>query len=174
MSGTRAWFAVLDAAPGGADACAALCTLAGEPAGFGAAWLRAAKPVREARRIDPRLIDGAGAECFASLVWPPRERGFLKFDDVAVQQARRTLYRGAFPPDGVSTVLVDDSSFAGAITVRRGPGAVGRLRSTDPFARIERGQLLHVAPGLFGTLLLPVGPVIERHGSDQPWPWERF
>lgn len=171
---TRAWFAVLDAAPAGADAAAALTTLDGRPAGVGAAWLRASKPVREARRIDPRLIDAGGAACHVSLVWPDRARGLLAFDDLAVQQARRVLYRSAFPPDGVSTLLVDDASFAGAVTVRRGPAAIGRLRAIDPFARIEPARVLHVAAGLFGDLPLPVGPVIERHGSAQPWPWERF
>ena len=84
-----------------------------------------------------------------SLVWPDRGRGLRAFDDLAVQHARREVMRSAFPPDAVSTLVVDDSQFAGAITVRRGPGVVG-------------------------TLLLPAGPVIERHGSAQPWPWAGF
>lgn len=171
---SRAWFAILGTAPDDADAWAPLHELDGTHAGFGGAWLRAAKPVRQARRIDPRLIDSEGAACLISLVWPDRERGLLKFDDLAVQQARRVLYRGAFPPDGVSTLLVDDSSFAGAVTIRRGPTALGRLRSADPFARIEPRRILTVGPGLFGAHPLPIGPVIERHGSAQPWPWERF
>ncbi len=171
---TRAWIAVSDAAPGAAHAAAPLTTVDGAPAGWLAAWLRAGKPVREARRVDPRLIDADGAEGYISLVWPDRVRGFQTFDDAAVQQARREVQRSAFPPDGVSTLLVDDSHFAGAITVRRGPGAVSRLRTADPFARVESGQVLHVGPGVLGTLLLPAGPVIERHGSAQPWPWPWF
>lgn len=171
---TRAWIAVVDAGPVGADAAAPLTTLDGVPSGWLAAWLRAPKPLREARRVDPRLIDADGAEGHVSLVWPDRAHGLRAFDDTAVQQARREVLRSAFPPDGVSTLLVDDSHFAGAITVRRGPSAAGRLRTGDPFARIEPARVLHVGPGVVGTLLLPAGPVIERHGSAQPWPWPWF
>jgi hypothetical protein len=171
---SRAWIAVLDAAPGGADAAAALTTADGAPAGWLGAWIQASKPVREARRVDPRLIDAGGAEAHVSLVWPDRARGFRAFDDTAVQQARREVQRSAFPPDGVSTLLVDDSHFAGAITVRRGPAAAGRLRTADPFSRLEPARVLTVGAGVVGILLLPAGPVIERHGSAQPWPWAWF
>jgi hypothetical protein len=34
--------------------------------------------------------------------------------------------------------------------------------------------VLRVGAGVVGAFPLPVGPVIERHGSAQPWPWERF
>jgi len=170
----RAWIAVVDAPPDGADDAAALTTLDGVPAGWLVAWRRAAKPLREARRVDPRLIDADGAEAVVSLVWPDRGRGLRAFDDLAVQHARREVMRSAFPPDAVSTLLVDDSHFAGAITVRRGPAAVGRLRTADPFARIEPARVLRVGAGVVGRLLLPAGPVIERHGSAQPWPWAWF
>lgn len=166
---SRAWVALLDEPAEGAEAQAPLTTLDGEPAGWLAAWLRRSKPLREARRADPRLIDPDGAEATISVVWPERERGLLAFDDLAVQEARRVLLRSAFPPDAVSTLLVDDSHFAGAITVRREPSTDG-----DPFARIEPGRVLRVGAGVVGALPLPVGPVIERHGSAQPWPWERF
>jgi hypothetical protein len=166
---SRAWVAVLDEPPEGADAQAPLTTPEGEPAGWLVAWLRRAKPVREARRADPRLIDPDGAAATISLVWPARERGLLAFDDPAVQEARRSVLRSAVPPDAVSTLLVDDSHFAGAITVRREPSTDG-----DPFARIEPGRVLHVGAGVVGAFPLPAGPVIERHGSAQPWPWERF
>src|SRR5436190_12748560 len=118
---SRAWVALLEGPAEGADAQAALTTLEGEPAGWLAAWLRPAKPVREARRADPRLIDPEGQPGTLSVVWPERERGFLAFDDLAVQHARGAVLRSAFPPDAVSTLLVDDSHFAGAITVRREP-----------------------------------------------------
>jgi hypothetical protein len=166
---SRAWVALLDEPAEGADAQAPLTTLEGEPAGWLAAWLRRSKPLREARRADPRLIDPDGPEATISVVWPERERGLLAFDDLAVQEARRALLRSAFPPDAVSTLLVDDSHFAGAITVRREPST-----DDDPFARIEPGRVLRVGAGVVGAFALPVGPVIERHGSAQPWPWERF
>jgi hypothetical protein len=166
---SRAWVALLDEPAEGADAQAPLTTLGGEPAGWLVAWLRRAKPVREARRADPRLIDPDGLDATLSVVWPERERGLLAFDDLAVQQARRAVLRSAFPPDAVSTLLVDDSHFAGAITVRREPST-----DDDPFARIELGRVLRVGAGVVGAFPLPVGPVIERHGSAQPWPWERF
>ncbi len=171
---SRAWVAVLDAPADDADAQAPLATLDGVNAGWLAAWLRASKPVRHARRADPRLIDREGKEAFVSIVWPERDRGLLAFDDLAVQHARRVLLQGAFPPDAVSTLLVDDSHFAGAITVRRGAAAIGRLRGADPFASVERGRVLRVAAGVVGAFALPAGPVIERHGSAQPWPWPSF
>jgi hypothetical protein len=171
---SRAWVAVLDAPATDATAQAALTTLEGEPAGWLAAWLRKSKPVREARRIDHRIVDPCGADAYLSLVWPDRDRGLLPFDDLAVQHARRTLLADTFPPDAVSTLLVDDSRFAGAITVRRGADAVARLRWMDPLARVESGRILRVGAGILGTVNLPSGPVIERHGSDHPWPWPWF
>jgi hypothetical protein len=59
------------------------------------------------------------------------------------------------------------------LTARRGPDALGRLRD-DPFRRVSRGRLLLVDAGLLGTVAPPPGPVIERHGSDVPWPGRRF
>jgi hypothetical protein len=166
---SRAWVAMLDAPAPDADAQAPLEELDGRPAGWLAAWLRKAKPVREARRADPRLIDADGAAALLAIVWPDRDRGLLAFDDLAVQHARREMLRTAAPPDAVSTLLVDDSHFAGSITVRRGPWV-----DDDPFARVEPGRVLHVGAGVVGAFPLPVGPVIERHGSAQPWPWEWF
>jgi hypothetical protein len=166
---SRAWIAILDAPAPDADAQAPLTELDGEPAGWLAAWLRKAKPVRQARRADPRLIDAQGSPALLSIVWPDRDRGLLAFDDLAVQHARREVLRSATQPDAVSTLLVDDSHFAGAITVRRGPEI-----EDDPFARVEPGRVLRVGAGVVGAFPLPVGPVIERHGSAQPWPWEWF
>ena len=166
---SRAWVAILDAPAPDADAQARLEELGGEPAGWLAAWLRRAKPVRQARRADPRLIDVDGSPALLSIVWPDRGRGLLAFDDLAVQHARREVLRGATPPDAVSTLLVDDSHFAGSITVRRARGL-----EDDPFARVEPGRVLRVGAGVVGAFPLLVGPVIERHGSAQPWPWERF
>jgi hypothetical protein len=169
---TRAWLALLDAPAAGADAQAALHDRDGRPAGWLVAWRRQGKPVKQARRIDPRIIDPAGEEAWLSLVWPARE-ALVAFDDVAVQHARRRVLADARPPAAVTTVLIDDSHFAGALTVRRGADARVRLRD-DPFARVMPGRVLRVDAGVVGEMLLPAGPVIERHGSAQPWPWERF
>ena len=76
------------------------------------------------------------------------------------------------PADAVSTLLSDASHFEGAITVARGP-RVARL-SDDPFARVFPARILRVEGGLFGRDPAPCGPVIERYGSAQPWPWDRF
>ena len=166
---TRAWVAILDEPAADADAQAPLTDPDGAPAGWLAGWLRRAKPVREARRADPRLIDPGGAPARLSITWPDRARGLIAFDDVAVQHARRAVLASATPPDAVSTLLVDDSHFAGSITVRR-----DAVVDDDPFGRVEAARVLDVGAGVVGAFPLPVGPVIERHGSAQPWPWDRF
>jgi hypothetical protein len=122
-------------------------------------------------RADPRAFDPDGAAAWVSLIVVP-EPLRPPFDDLAVQQARRRVLAEP-PPDAVSTLLADDSRFAGAITVRRGPGARALL-ADDPFARIHPARLLEVGPGIFGTAPPPTGPTIERHGSARPWPWDRF
>jgi hypothetical protein len=165
-----AWLALLDEPPGAADAVAALRTLRGEPAGVLAAWRRRAKPVREAWRVDARIVDPEGAPARISLVLPPA--GYrLAFDDVAVQQARRDLLQGE-PFDAVTTLLRDDSHFAGSLLVARGDDAA-RL-GDDPFARLFPPRILRVGAGTLGRVPWPAGPVIERHGSAQPWPADRF
>jgi hypothetical protein len=167
MSATRCWLALVDAEPEGATAAARATGLDGRSAGFLAAWIRRAKPVRGALRADPRIVDPAGPEALVSLVLaPPGMR--LAFDDVAVQQARRDVL--AHPPfDAVSTLLRDDSHFEGAITA----GPRERL-ADDPFARVFPARILRVGPGVLGRAPAPCGPTIERYGSAQPWPWDRF
>ena len=165
-----AWLAVVDARPDDADAAAGLRTLAGEPAGFLAAWRRRAKPVRWARRADARIVDPAGESARLSLVLPP-DGVRLAFDDLAVQQARRDLLRGE-PFDAVTTLLRDDTHFEGSLLVARGTDAA-RL-GEDPFARIFPARVLRVGAGVLGRVPWPAGPVIERYGSAQPWPADRF
>jgi len=172
MTPERCWIAHSDEPAAAPDAQAALLDpVLDAPAGYLAAWFRASKPVRAARRVDSRIIDARGEAALCSLVWPALGR-LLIFDDPAVQQARRAVLAGP-PADAVSTVLTDDSHFAGAITVRRGPGA-GALLRDDPFARIQPARVLRIGPGLFGSAPAPCGPTIERHGSAQPWPWPVF
>jgi hypothetical protein len=155
------WFALLDAPADGATAQAAV-----DGGGWLAAWQRRAKPVRHARRIDARIIDPDGEAAYVSLVLPPADVR-LPFDDVAVQQARREVLARR-PVDAVSTLLSDASHFEGAITVMRGQIV------DDPFARVFPARLLRVGSGLFGRVPPPCGPTIERYGSAQPWPWDRY
>lgn len=170
MTAAWCWLALVDVAPCGADAVAAVTGLDGAPAGHLAAWRSRVKPVRAARRVDARIVDPAGAAATVSLVRPP-DGVRLLFDDLAVQHARRRVL--AEPPfDAVSTLLRDASHFEGAITVARGDQRA-RLPD-DPFARIFRARILEVGPGLLGRVAPPAGPTIERYGSAQPWPWDRF
>ena len=168
---SRSWLALVEGPAHGADAAAAARTLDGQSAGTLAAWHRAAKPVREARRVDERLIDPHGSAAWVSLVLPPPGVR-LAFDDLAVQQARRMVLFHRFPA-AVSTLLRDDSHFEGAITVARSPEDKQRLRR-DPFARIFPSRLLAVEAGILGAVAPPTGPTIERYGSDNPWPWDQF
>lgn len=168
---SRAWLARLDEDPGGVDALATLHTQDGEAAGVLAAWVVDEQPVGDARRVDRRAIDPNGEGGWLSLILLPEGQWPL-FDDPAVQHARRRVL--AEPPaDLVSTLLVDDSHYTGSLTLRRGPDAPRWLRD-EPFARVARSELLQVGPGLLGRVPAPTGPTIERHGSAQPWPWDRF
>lgn len=102
----------------------------------------------------------------------PPEGVSLLFDDPAVQEARRRVLAGP-PFDAVSTLLRDSSHFEGSLTVARDDDE-RRLRWEDAFARVFPARLLRVEAGLFGRVPAPAGPTIERYGSEQPWPWDRF
>jgi hypothetical protein len=168
---SRYWLALVEGPAPAADVATRALTLDGQPAGTLAAWRRRAKPVREALRVDERLIDPDGSAAWISLVLaPPGVR--LAFDDLAVQQARRLVLRHPFPA-AVSTLLRDDSHFEGAITVARSPAEKHRLHE-DPFARIFPSKLLAVEAGILGVVPPPTGPTIERYGSGNPWPWDTF
>ncbi|HEY6892105.1 MAG TPA: hypothetical protein VI300_30155 [Solirubrobacter sp.] len=164
------WLDLLDAPSASVTAQAPVFEADGRPAGWLAAWRRRARPTRAARRIDDRIIDPDGEPAWLSLV-RPREGVRLAFDDLAVQHARRRVLSEP-PADAVSTLLSDASHFEGAITVARGAGVL-RLPD-DPFARVFPARILRVEAGLFGRVPAPCGPTIERYGSAQPWPWDRF
>jgi hypothetical protein len=167
---TRCWLALLEAPAADATAQAEVHDADANPVGWLAAWRRRAKPVRTARRVDHRIVDPDGEPAWISLVLPP-EGVRLAFDDLAVQAARRRVL--AEPPqDAVSTLMRDASHFEGTITVARGAG-VARL-ADDPFARIFPARILRVGAGVLGATPAPAGPVIERYGSANPWPWDRF
>jgi hypothetical protein len=162
----RCWIALVDDAPAEATAAAPLTDAEGAPAGWLAAWMQRAKPVRQALRADPRIVDPAGAPAWISLVLVPP--GFaVPFDDLAVQQARRDVLARR-PARAVSTLLRDSSHFEGAITAADAPV------HDDPFARLFPGRSLRAGAGLIATAAGPVGPTIERYGSTNPWPWDRF
>jgi hypothetical protein len=168
---SRCWLALVDGPATGADAAARAVTTYGNPAGMLAAWRRRAKPVRDALRVDERLIDPDGSAAWISLVLPPPGVR-LPFDDPAVQQARRLILVHPVPA-AVSTLLRDDSHFEGAITVTHSAAQEHRLHD-DPFARIFPSRLLAVEAGILGSVPPPTGPTIERYGSGNPWPWDRF
>jgi hypothetical protein len=163
--------ALVEGGVASADAAAPAFTLDGRTAGTLATWRRRAKPLRDALRVDERLVDPDGAPAFISLVVaPPGIR--VPFDDLAVQQARRLVLLHGFSA-AVSTLLRDDSHFEGAITVARSPTEKRRLHD-DPFARIFPSTLMAVEAGILGSVAPPTGPTIERYGSGNPWPWDRF
>ena len=166
-----AWIDLVPERPAGATLAAPASALDGTPAGWLAAWRRRARPTRAARRIHDAVLDPAGAPLTVSLVRAPTGVR-LKFDDLAVQQARREVLGGR-PWEVVSTLLSDASHFEGSLIAARGPDA-GRRLLDDPFARIHPARLLTVGPGLLGRTPPPAGPVIERYGSAQPWPGDRF
>jgi hypothetical protein len=165
-----AWLALVAERPDGATAAAPARELDGARAGWLALWARRGRPVADARRVDARVLDASGAAAHVSLVRPPPGVR-LAFDDLAVQQARRAVL-AAVPFDAVTTLLRDASHFEGSLTVARGPD-VARLAG-DPFARIWPARVLCVEAGVLGTAPAPAGPVIERYGSAEPWPWDRF
>lgn len=132
-------------------------------------WLRLEGMPRPLR-ADARLLDAEGAACTVSLVLVP-DGVRIPMDDPAVQEARRRIL--AEPPfDAVSTLLSDESRFEGSVVVARGD-QVARL-ADDPFARLFAARRLEVAAGVLGAVAPPAGPTIERYGSGNPWPWDRF
>lgn len=134
-------------------------------------WVQAAKPERGALRIDPRIVSPEGAAATASVVLAPHGVS-VPFDDLAVQHARRRLLAER-PFDAVTTFLHDASHFAGSLVVARGADQLARLRD-EPFARLFPARVVEVPAGLLGTTPWPAGPVIERYGSANPWPADRF
>jgi hypothetical protein len=167
---TRCWLALLESPAADATAQAEAQDADGSPAGWLAAWRQRAKPARAARRVDDRLVDPDGEPASVSLVMPPSGVR-LAFDDLAVQHARRRVL--AQPPQhALSTLMRDASHFDGAITVARGMG-VTRL-DDEPFARIFPARILRIGAGVLGAAAAPAGPVIERYGSANPWPCDRF
>jgi hypothetical protein len=167
---TWCWFAVRQERPAEALASAAITDGDGSDAGFLAAWVQADQEPDGATRIDARAIDVDGPPGEVSLAMAPTGVSLL-FDDVAVSQAIRAVL--AMPPaDACSTLTLGDDRFVGAVTVVHGEDA-SRLRF-DPFATLFPARVLRVGGGLFGWMPAPAGPVTQRYGAGNPWPWDRF
>ncbi|MEO5576119.1 MAG: hypothetical protein ABIR67_02055 [Gaiellaceae bacterium] len=159
------WFARTVERPDEAIAAAALSS-----GGYLAAFPSGGPAPRGERKVDARAIDPDGAPALASLVLPPDGVTIL-FDDPAVGGALRAALAAPWP-DVLSTLVVESSRFAGALTAVR-DGNRGRLGS-DPFARLFPAELVEVGPGLLGSTPAPTGPVIQRYGGGNPWPWDTF
>lgn len=141
----------------------------GRPAGLLAAWPRGRKPLREAVRMDERLLDLDAPAAWVSLVLLPPEAAPL-FDDPAVSQAMRRVLTGpSFA--AVSTLVRDAVHFAGAVTVEQSDRP-DRL-ADDPFARLHPARIRRVGRGMFGRVDPPAGPAIQRY-SGKPWPAAGF
>ena len=166
---TWRWLDVVDERPVDAQGVAPLHAPDGAPAGHLAWWAKTTDRPGRALRVDERILAGGGEATWIS--WC-REDGTasLAFDDGAVTGALRRRHAQPWP-EAVSTLLVDWTRIAGAITTatdRR--GAAG-----DPFARVfPHRLLLRIEPGVLGPIPAPTGPGVTRYGSGNPWPWDRY
>ncbi|MBA2298760.1 MAG: hypothetical protein H0W14_12075 [Actinobacteria bacterium] len=159
------WLVRTDAVPEGAVAAAELSS------GGHLSALAADRPAPSGKRkIDARALNSEGEPALASLVLPP-DGLTITFDDLAVSGAMRAALAAPWP-HVLSTLVVDSSRFAGALTAVRN-GDRGRLEA-DPFARIFPAEIVEIGPGLLGRTPAPTGPVIQRYGGGNPWPWDRF
>jgi hypothetical protein len=127
------------------------------------------RPTPDALRVDARLVAGGGEATWVSWCRFDGE-GSLPFDDGAVSGALRRRLAAPAWPEAVSTLLVDWSRIAGAITTATDERAV----RADPFARVFPRRILRVPAGTFGPIPAPTGPGITRYGSGNPWPWDRY
>ncbi len=165
-----AWLAWREDGDGDAPLWAPLHDLDGTPVGKLAVWPSDADEPEGAAKIDARAIDAEGAPAEVSLVLAPPGIS-VPFDDLAVGQAIRMVL--SLPPvDVLSTLLLGNSRFVGALTATRSRRE-HRL-TQDPFSRLFPARRLRVGGGLLGTMPAPTGPVGQRYGSDQPWPSDRF
>jgi hypothetical protein len=123
-------------------------------------------------RADARCLGGDGVPAFAHVCALPDAAARLRYDEPEVQQARRDALAWFIPLLGadfvcLTTLALDASDTAGAITVARSPD---RFHS-DPFARLFPGTV--VRTDLFGEVPPPPGPAIERY-AGAPWPGGGF
>lgn len=109
---------------------------------------------------------------FAHVCALPDEEATVPFDDPVVQGVRQAALAWWIPMLGdslvcLTTLAVDESRCAGAITVTR----EDRHLAEDPFLRLFPGTV--VDTDLFSAVTPPPGPVLERY-AGAPWPGGRF
>ena len=164
-----AWLALMDERPDGADAAA---TCARSRASPPACWppgggtpSRCATPGGSTRGSSTRTARRRGSpSCCRRTASGSRS--------TTSRSSRRAAICCSEPFDAVTTLLTDDSHFQGSLLVARGRTRGGSR--DDPFARVFPARVLHVGAGVLGRVPWPAGPVIERYGSAQPWPADRY
>ena len=124
-------------------------------------------------RIDARCVTDERVEgAYAHVCALTDDDAALRYDEPEVQQARRDALAWWIPMLGrelvcISTLALDESRCAGAVTVATDP----RRFDCDPFARLFPGTI--VRADFFSRVPPPSGPVIERY-SGAPWPAGSF
>lgn len=164
------WFDLCPEPRADAVACARAASDDGRCSGFVCAWGHDRRqPSATAVKVDERAVDPSGAPGWVSLARAPQGL-FLPFDDPEVVQATRMVL--SLPPrEAFSTLLEGDDRCVGALTGTH--GARDDL-AYDPFANLFPVVVMQVEAGMLGRMPAPVGPVTQRYGADNPWPWDRF
>lgn len=124
-------------------------------------------------RVDARCFAGnpvRGALAHVCALADPAAA--LRFDEPEVQQVRRDAlgwWIGLLGDDFVclSTFAIDESRYAGAVTVARNDAWF----CDDPFARLFPGTVAQTDD--FCRVAPPPGPIIERY-AGAPWPAGAF
>jgi len=146
----------------------------------GAAWLsfdggalQAGEDSGRSFMVDARCLEGEPVPgAFAHVCALADEAAAVPYDQPEVQQVRRDALAWWIPLLGdaflcLTTLALDESRCAGAITVMREP-----LRlDDDPFARLFPATL--VETDLFCEVPPPAGPVLERY-AGVAWPGGTF
>lgn len=123
-------------------------------------------------RADARAVRRGSPPAFAHVCALTDRDAALRYDEPEVQAARRDALAWWIPLLGedlvcITTLALDASRTAGAITVARRPDYF----HSDPFARLFPGTTIET--GIFASVSPPPGPVIERY-AEAPWPVEGF
>lgn len=163
------WLGLRSDVPAGAFAATRARTASGVDAGFLVAWPPDDDRPARAAKVDQRAVDVDGPAGWVSFGLLPRGHS-LAFDDPAVTGMLRRVLSLA-PTRMFSTLSVGDDRFVGTLT-----GSVGRDErlTNDPCALLAPAQLLEVQVGFIGRTGPLPGPVTQRYGGANPWPWDRF
>lgn len=171
---TWRWLDIVPTRPPDAEGSTALRKPDGTDAGFLAWWPKSDVRPGRALRVDERVVAGGGHATWLS--WcrfdddGQDDDASLAFDDGAVTGALRRRLAAPWP-EAVSTLLLDWSRIAGAVTT----GVTAHDAAADPFADVfPSRRLLRVEAGALGPIPAPTGPGVTRYGSGNPWPWDRY